>query len=330
MPFKYKYQSNSKFRRAQRLTGPIDLADLIKKAEEYDDHYLGVITHSVELYSDRSDEIIEEFLSRRNRGAFHLTNPHSKRVWLVELLNGFLAEHRQRAGSKWREAERNDVAFALVTLTHKGWVCSENNIQFDLVRAKQKVRNALAGTNFIGNFDVALYTNEDWTTEGIKGKLVSFHCHAVVWGRNRTQLDRLRKRIRPRFEPILGNDNGAHFKALPTLEDAAGALVYIPKMPFLGYRTVVDQYGKKTQKNTPKVTFKSRWHLLNELMKHSLFAFSLSGGAGTDILRAARNRCKAKHKPPEIRSRSISGVTRPMTSACKYSQAPSKWRRVFS
>jgi len=317
----FKNHCGPRARRTKRPSGPIDLTCLIKKAEEYDDHYLEVMTHSVELYSDRSDEIIEEFLSKKNRAAFHLTNPHSKRIWLVELLNEFLADHRQRAGSKWREAECDDVAFALVTLTHKGWVCSEKNIQFDLVRAKQKVRNALAGTNFIGNFDVALYTNEDWTTEGIKGKLVSFHCHAVVWGRNRTQLDRLRKYIRPRFEPILGNDNGAHFAALETVGDAAAALAYMPKLPFLGYRTEVNESGKKTQKNTPKVTFQSRWHLLNELMKHSLFDFSLSGGAGTHILRAARNRCKKKHKPREVHSRGILNLRRPITTARRHGQA---------
>ena len=241
---------------------------------------------------------------------------------MVELLNEFLAEHRQRAGSKRRDAERNDVAFSLVTLTHKGWVCSENNIKFDLVRAKQKVRNALAGTNYIGNFDVALYTNEDWTTEGILGHCVSFHCHAVVWGRNRTQLDRLRTRIRPRFEPILGNDNGARFDTLKTVDDAAAALIYMPKMPFLGYRTVVDENGKKTQETHSRVAFKSRWQLFNELKKHSLFDFSLSGGAGTQILRTARNRVKKRHKPKESRSGGFRRVRRPITSARKYRQGP--------
>jgi hypothetical protein len=314
----FKKSNGPRTRRIKRPVGPIDLNDLIKKAEEYDDYYLGVVTHSVELYSDRSDEIIEEFLSKKNRAAFHLTNPHSKRIWLVELLNGFLAEHRQRAGSKSRVPEQDQVAFALVTLTHKGWVCSENNIKFNLGKAKQKVRNALAGTNYIGNFDVALYTNEDWTTEGITGKCVSFHCHAVVWGRNRTQLDRLRKYIRPRFEPILGNDNGAHFAALPTVDDAAAALAYIPKMPYLGYRTVVNQYGKKTQKSTPKLTFQSRWHLFNELNKYSLFDFSLSGGGGTSILRAARNRAKEKCKPAKFSSRGFR--RRPISSVRKLGQ----------
>jgi hypothetical protein len=315
-------------RRSRKLSGPVDLIALIAKAEEYDNHYLGVITHSVELYSDRSDEIIEEFLSRKNRGAFHLTNPHSKRIWLAEVLNEFLSEHRQRVGSKWREAEHEQVAFAFVTLIHRDWICSENNIKFDLVKAKQKVRNALAGTNYIANFDVALYTNEDWITEGILGKCISFHCHAVVWMRNRTQLDRLRKRIRPRFEPILGKSNGAHFKEVKTVDDAAYVLAYSRKMPFFGYRSQVDKNGKKTQVKTPKVTFKSRWHLFNELKKHSLFDFSLSGGAGTGILRAARNRCKAKHGSKEPGTHATRGTRRPITAARKYLQEHHLERKI--
>lgn len=311
-----KYSSRS--RRPEKLSGPVNLDELIKRAEEYDDLYLNVMVHSVELYSDRSDEIIEEFLSRRNRESFNLTNPHSKRLWLIELLNGFLADHRQQAGSAWRKAERDQTAFALVTLTHKGWACSQNNIQFDLARAKQKVRNALAGTNFIANFDAALYTNEDWTTEGMLGKLVSFHCHAVVWARNRTELDRLRKYIRPRFEPILGNKNGARFDSLNTVDDATRALAYLPKMTFLGYRTRVNEAGKKTQVSTPKLTFLSRWHLFNELNKYSLFDFSLSGGAGARILRTARNRLKQEHKASECPFQGIPGSKRPANVALRH------------
>ena len=311
---------SARARRPEKPLGPVNLDELIKRAEEYDDLYLNVMVHSVELYSDRSDEVIEEFLSRRNRETFNLTNPHSKRLWLIELLNGFLAEHRQRVGSKWREVERDQTAFALVTLTHKGWVCSQNNIQFDLARAKQKVRNALAGTNFIANFDAALYTNEDWTTEGILGKLVSFHCHAVVWARNRSELDRLRKYIRPRFEPILGNANGARFDSLDTVDDAVRALAYQFKMPFLGYRTTVNQKGKKTQVSTPKLTFLSRWHLFNELNKYSLFDFSLSGGAGAHILRTARNRLKKEHKASERSFQGIPGSKRPANGALKHRQ----------
>ena len=318
------FQKRNRFKAQspKKPAGPIKISDILKKAEEYDDHYAEVMVHSIELYGDRSDEIIEEFLSHRNRDAFNLTNPHSKRIWLVEVLNEFLAEHRQQAGSKWRQAEHEQAAFALVTLIHKGWVCSEKNIKFDLAKAKRKVRNALAGTNYIGNFDVALYTNEDWTTEGIKGKLVSFHCHAIVWARNRTQLDRLRQRIRPRFEPILGKSNGAHFKALPTVEDATSALSYSRKMPFLGYRTTVNRVGKKTQKKTAKLTFESRWHLFNELNKYSLFDFSLSGGGGTRILRAARHRIKPQRKPAEPRSRGMRGLKRPITLMRKYRQEP--------
>jgi hypothetical protein len=84
----------------------------------------------------------------------------------------------------------------LITFTHKEWACADNNIQFNIGRAKQMVRNALMGTDFIGCFEAAVYNNEERETDGVVGKLISFHCHAISWASSYSLLSRLRSRFK--------------------------------------------------------------------------------------------------------------------------------------
>ena len=304
--------------------GPVKLKDLIKKAEEYDDKYLDVVIHSLDLYEpDRRYELAQEFLSRKNRGAFHLTNPHSKKLWLPELIQSFLSiKGGDDEPGGWQEAlEESKVACSLVTLTHEDWACADTNIQFDLGRAKQKVRNALAGTNFIARFEAAPYQNEDWETDGVIGKLICFHCHAIAWSSSRSDLDRVRSYIKPRFKPILGKEAGAHFAALKTEGDLVTALAYEAKMPLLGKRTVTNDKGKTTQRTSSRISYRTHRHLFHALKNYDLFQFWLAGGRdATGALRQARNRVKEKHKPHEFRARGIPRSNRSHRGPAKYAQ----------
>src|SRR5216683_7568525 len=65
-----------------------DVHEFVAEANKWDDLYLHSTIHAVELYHRQSQvrEIILKFLSRKNRAAFKLTNPFSKRIWLRELL----------------------------------------------------------------------------------------------------------------------------------------------------------------------------------------------------------------------------------------------------
>jgi hypothetical protein len=168
------------------------------------------------------------------------------------------------------------VVCALVTFTDESWACPDTHIEFDLSRAKQKVRNALGGLSFVAAFEAAYYVNEKWEKAGKEGNLVSFHCHAVVWATHYSQLSRCRKRIKPRFRPILGN-NGVRFDALKKSEDVCKALRYQAKMPALGYRTVPRGWGKKTQASA-KLSYLSRYRLFTALQQYDLLDFWLAGG----------------------------------------------------
>src|ERR1035437_3467271 len=279
---------------------------IIRNAEEWDQRYLEVTVHSLERHEDYRtfEQTKRQFLSRKNRGEFNLTNPYSKRLWLPELLHSFLTiiGDRDEAGLDDDYGDLK-VACALITFTHKEWACADNNIQFDIGRAKQMVRNALMGTDFIGCFEAAVYNNEEWETDGVVGKLVSFHCHAISWASSYSLLSRLRSRIKGRFEPILGNRFGVRFAKLKTEKDLVTAVAYIAKMPTLGYRTFKRENGKKRQESS-KLSFKSRHHLFTALKKYDLFKFWLSGGDGVKAIRAARAKLKGyKPRDPIDRNR---------------------------
>jgi hypothetical protein len=181
------------------------------------------------------------------------------------------------------------VVCALVTFTDANWACPDTHIEFDLRQAKQKVRNALSGLSFVAAFEAAYYVNEQWEKEGNQGKLVSFHCHAVVWATHYSQLSRCRKRIKPRFRPILGNKSGVRFDALKKAEDVCKAVRYQAKMLALGYRTVPRGWGKKTQ-TSAKLSYLSRYRLFTALQQYDLLDFWLAGGEGATVLRQARTK----------------------------------------
>jgi hypothetical protein len=279
----------------------MDWSDIIENANDWDQRYLDGVVHSLELYENPEDlrRVIQEYLSFKNRGAFKATNPYSKRLWLAEILQSFLAIKRGEAGDSWSEAlEKGTVACALVTFTHEDWACADTNIQFDLSKAKTMVRNALVGTDFLARFEAAVYKNEEWETGGVTGKLVCFHCHGIVWASSRSVLDRLRTRINPRFAPILSSKAGIRFDSLNTEKDLVAALAYIGKMTTLGKRTVKKANGKTIQKPA-KISFKSQHHLFNALKKHDLFKFWLSGGEGVRAIREARTKLKG-YKPRRV------------------------------
>jgi hypothetical protein len=215
----------------------LDVEEIVAGAERWDDLYLDSTIHAVELYECpyQVQEVIQEFLDRKSLGDFKATNPFAKRIWLKELLIAFYdhpcsrkrrgREDRRerfplmrRARNPYKDKEyryplmaglkEGRVVCALVTFTDESWACPDTHIEFDLKRAKQKVRNALSGLSFVAAFEAAYYVNEKWEKAGKEGNLVSFHCHAVVWATHYSQLSRRRKRIKPRFRAILGNKSG--------------------------------------------------------------------------------------------------------------------------
>jgi hypothetical protein len=279
------------------LKQDVDVDETVAGARKWDDLYLQSTIHAVELYErpDEVEQVIQKFLSGRNKEAFKLTNPWSKRIWLRELLIAFYGRDSNYQGRiegrfpLMAGLKEGRVVCALVTFTDESWACPDTAIEFDLARAKQKVRNALNGLSFVAAFEAASYVNEKWQKNGKQGNLISFHCHAVVWATHYSQLTRRRKRIKPRFRPILGSKTGVRFDALRKAEDVCKAVRYQAKMPARGYRTVAQADGKRTQK-VVDLSYISRYRLFKALQQYDLLDFWLAGGEGKKIFGAARKK----------------------------------------
>jgi hypothetical protein len=279
------------------LKQDVDVDETVAGARKWDDLYLQSTIHAVELYErpDEVEQVIQKFLSGRNKEAFKLTNPWSKRIWLRELLIAFYGRDSNYQGRiegrfpLMAGLKEGRVVCALVTFTDESWACPDTAIEFDLARAKQKVRNALNGLSFVAAFEAASYVNEKWQKNGKQGNLISFHCHAVVWATHYSQLTRRRKRIKPRFRPILGSKTEVRFDALRKAEDVCKAVRYQAKMPARGYRTVAQADGKRTQK-VVDLSYISRYRLFKALQQYDLLDFWLAGGEGKKIFGAARKK----------------------------------------
>lgn len=288
------------FRRSRRR---LTIEECISRAIHYDRKYLDVTVHSIDLYDpQKKSELVHEFLSRENRGAFKATNPHSSRLLMAELLDAF-ANNLPKAGRDDEEM----APCALVTITHEAWTCADSNIDFDLRAAKKKARAALAATNYIACFEPGHYVNCYYRDLGSSyygsadGRLVSFHCHAIVWASSRYKLDQLRKRLQRRFRPIPGNRSYINVSRLRTQEDAGRAVVYMSKAPYLGYTKTVKEGGATGQKTTARIPHKARMRLFNEMSKYKTFDLWLAGGHGVAPLRDARNRLIAQYQPKAMR-----------------------------
>ncbi len=266
---------------------------LLEKARSWDKRYLKVTINAINYAFDDPSvcrALIDEFLSSRNRNEFSASNPHSKDLWLQRLLEAVRQRGRRRLGIRktkgWSELGYRDEAIALVTFTHRGWVCNDKQINFDLARAKKKIRNAMDGLGYIACFEPAIYTNEVWTTGGVTGKLICFHCHAIVWASSLSSLKRWRKKKRDRFDPILGNQSGARIDQLATSSDVLNTVLYLAKMPYHGYATK-KRNGRITQRSA-KISLGTRARVFMKMKDYRTSDFWFGGGTGRRILQEAR------------------------------------------
>ena len=153
----------------------------------------------------------------------------------------------------------------------------------------------MAGTNFVACFEAVVYRNEYWYTDGTRGNLVSFHCHAIVWMGSLSGLRRLKQRIEGRFKPIL-SDSGVQ---VSKMKSVASALAYMAKLPVLGKRTVRKRSGKIGQEDTT-ISYRSRRNLFHAFKDYGTFDLWLGGKDGARALRSARQSAKDKLSRIEV------------------------------
>jgi len=275
---------------------PVCMETLFDEALKYDERYLEAAIHAVELYDsyDQARGRIREFLSRKSQWDFKATNPHSKRIWFEGLIDSYLNSNLRDMRPEGEQEGDPKFKCGMITFTHSDWVCTDVDFKFDLEKAKQKVRNALSGMTFIACFEAAYYVNEKVTKDGMTGSLVSFHCHAIVWTSSTFKLKRARMLSKSRFKPILGCKSAVRLDVIKSAEDVCGTIRYMTKMPFYGYRTVVEN-GKTKQKKA-HLSDRQKYKLINAMGAYDLLDLWLAGGQGAELMAGTKRHVSRRRR----------------------------------
>lgn len=235
-------------------------------------------------------------------------NPCVRRTWRRAL--------SQELGDQFNFATSDPSArvrtrFWFVTILEKDWNTSERNFAFDLEGASRKVRNALAGLNYVAAFEFGTFTNLCVNDDEGRSRTISPHVHGIVWGQNKRKIeDHMRKR-RCRFSGGVVEGKSIQFKELKTREDIARVVHYMAKAPLIGYRVRPTKDGKFTANKTrlPYVSHLRNFEILNS---YSMDELLISSREGASIVRQIRQDQKRRLPPsPAVRAGSHSCYTGP-------------------
>jgi hypothetical protein len=261
----------------------LDLDRLLRGADLWDKRYLEAVIAAIKEYQQpkAAAKNIRKYLSKETCAEFNLTNPYSRKIIREQLLEAAVDLEEPLF-------ERGAVVM-LATFADNAWACCDRAIDFDLDAAKQKIRNALVGMDYLGVFEAAVYPGEKWTTDGKAGCLISFHCHVFIWGTSQSKLRRLKAKIKNRFEAIDPENLGHAFPVLnhlKTVKDLQRTLRYATKMPFNGYRKVIK--NERLTQEYAQLGLEHHYRLAGYLRRYTVFDAWFSGGKCTAILRAVR------------------------------------------
>jgi hypothetical protein len=168
------------------------------------------------------------------------------------------------------------------------------SIDLDFIAAQ--LRHGLKGLSYVGMIEPAYYVNIAPGTNVQSKRLVSWHLHAVAWGKTQRRMRRLISRLNRMdgyYQPIANNRAGAHFRTIRK-NTLPKTLAYILKSPTLSYRIAswyqLRRDGKRMyefKQNKGRLRPGERVTLFN-LMKHMrLDQLAMAGGEGNRLLRRA-------------------------------------------
>jgi hypothetical protein len=260
------------------------LTQFLKSAEKWDRKYLSAAKEAITALSP-TEEIAErrigKYLSEDRRGEFNLANSYSRALFRRHLLVA--------ASELEDELYKPGRVVMMATFVDQSWAFPDHEIEFDFEAAKQKIRNAVAGMDYIGAFEPAVYPAEELTTESGTGSLVSFHAHAIVWSTSESQLRRHKLKIAKRFTPLAGDEKLSfpRLDNLKTTADFRTTLRYASKMPVDGYERVEENDEIRQRHTTLEDVHYFR--LIGFLRHHTVFDAWFAGGEGSQILKSAKS-----------------------------------------
>lgn len=122
---------------------------------------------------------------------------------------------------------------AFVTLTPKEYAVPLSEAPYcDWSQLQEWARAELEGLHYVGIVEAALYTNLPMTNE----PTISWHVHAIVWGKDYSRIQAMVNRIAAEKEAILPDKKAAHSRRLKTPKDICRKTLYMLKAPLKDYR----------------------------------------------------------------------------------------------
>jgi len=196
----------------------LDVEKFLKPSDRWDAKYRRAVIDAIRKYQpDHAEKIIQRYLSPERRAEFNMVNTYSRRIFRQKLLAAALDLET--------DLFRPGLVVMWATIADREWAYCDRAINFEYSVAKQKIRNAFTGMNFLGVIEPAYYPEVEWNRDGHLGCLVSFHTHIVVWDTSESKLRRHQRKIRVRFLPVAPDDRRTpRLDQLKTLRDLMKAL----------------------------------------------------------------------------------------------------------
>src|ERR1700730_7844157 len=120
----------------------MDLEKFLNPSDKWDGKYRRAVIAAIRQYQpERAEQIIERYLSRERCAEFNLANTYARRIFRRELLATELALETNLF--------RPGLVVMWASIADRAWACCDRDINFDYDAAKQKLRNAFTGMNFI-------------------------------------------------------------------------------------------------------------------------------------------------------------------------------------
>lgn len=242
------------------------------------------------------DDTTLERLKTRAAGSLYATNARAR----IEC-----AKAVDRAFRKLTQEKGYDEFF-FVTLTPKRFaVRASEAVNFDHETIKNWVKEVLAGFNYVGMVDAALYTNIN-VVPGYRDEMVSWHIHAIVWGCTEHRIRAVEADIDSSHDALIPGRVVAMVNCWRAT-GAAGRLVYLFKGIVSEYR-VFEKKQETTDPCTGEITpvgtgvFRQKKRDLRpgnaaKMMKiigeRTLPMLAISGGQGNAVLQRAWARALA-------------------------------------
>jgi hypothetical protein len=200
-----------------------------------------------------------------------------------------------------------DQPLFFVTLTDVTCTTDHDAPWIDISNFKRKLQAGLRGLHYVGMVEPGLYVNVCPGTRWSNKKAVSWHLHAICWGKNRNEMKKRFCRLNRDgwYLSILDSQRGADQKEIPDarlpnnrdrtfLADKLRYLLKSPQKACRIYKTnrvttdgeIVPCLRQK-KSNLRKGNRITLFHLMKGLQFPELAA---AGGDGTDVMRRIKRR----------------------------------------